>query len=403
VGGQFARAGRVSASNIARYNPTTGAWSALGQGTNNAVHAMAMLPGGDVIVGGAFTSAGGVAVTQTARYNPTTGTWTGFGTGSRPLPVFAFTITPTGDVVAGGASSSPSTRAVKWSASTNAWTSLGSVGSGGAFGVGHRVLALAAASNGDIYIAGDFPDNAGLGLERNFVYWNSVSNTIVAPSGGPDLAVHALGVLANGTVVLGGQFNTLDTTPARALGTWNPTTSSWSALTTGAVGSVRTLSVLPDGAIAFGGDYFLFGRGLARVNPTTGEVTTPYGGVSGAPVFAGVNVLLPGAGGDMFAAGNFQSGLTPMSAFDSRKTPLNNVGVWACPPANGCDSIDFNNDGLFPDTADIDDFLSVFSGGACSTAPVPGCNDVDFNNDGLFPDTTDIDSLLSVFSGGPCL
>jgi hypothetical protein len=68
-----------------------------------------------------------------------------------------------------------------------------------------------------------------------------------------------------------------------------------------------------------------------------------------------------------------------------------------------CDSIDFNNDGLAPDTADIDDFLSVFSGGPCSTDPVPGCNDLDFNNDGLSPDTADIDSLLSVFSGGPCL
>jgi hypothetical protein len=67
----------------------------------------------------------------------------------------------------------------------------------------------------------------------------------------------------------------------------------------------------------------------------------------------------------------------------------------------GCDGIDFNNDGLFPDTLDIDDFLSVFSGGPCSNDPL--CGDVDFNNDGLFPDTLDIDSLLSVFSGGPCL
>jgi hypothetical protein len=66
-----------------------------------------------------------------------------------------------------------------------------------------------------------------------------------------------------------------------------------------------------------------------------------------------------------------------------------------------CDSIDFNNDGLFPDTADIDDFLSVFSGGPCSNDP--NCGDIDFNNDGLFPDTLDIDSLLSVFSGGACL
>ena len=33
----------------------------------------------------------------------------------------------------------------------------------------------------------------------------------------------------------------------------------------------------------------------------------------------------------------------------------------------------------------------------------PTCDAIDFNNDGLFPDTLDIDSLLSVFSGGPCL
>jgi hypothetical protein len=66
-----------------------------------------------------------------------------------------------------------------------------------------------------------------------------------------------------------------------------------------------------------------------------------------------------------------------------------------------CDSIDFNNDELFPDTADIDDLLSVFSGGPCSNDP--NCNDTDFNNDGLFPDTADIDDFLRVFSGGPCL
>ncbi|MFO0832059.1 MAG: hypothetical protein U0637_09465 [Phycisphaerales bacterium] len=65
-----------------------------------------------------------------------------------------------------------------------------------------------------------------------------------------------------------------------------------------------------------------------------------------------------------------------------------------------CDTIDFNHDDLFPDTADIDDFLSVFSGGPCSNDP--NCGDIDFNNDELFPDTADIDALLSVFSGGPC-
>ncbi|MFO0831410.1 MAG: serine hydrolase [Phycisphaerales bacterium] len=70
------------------------------------------------------------------------------------------------------------------------------------------------------------------------------------------------------------------------------------------------------------------------------------------------------------------------------------------PPPPTCDDIDFNNDGLFPDTQDIDDFLSVFSGGPCGSGM---CADIDFNNDGLFPDTQDIDAFLSVFSGGACV
>jgi hypothetical protein len=46
-----------------------------------------------------------------------------------------------------------------------------------------------------------------------------------------------------------------------------------------------------------------------------------------------------------------------------------------------------------------------YSHGPASITIQPGsyCNDIDFNNDTLFPDTLDIDSFLSVFSGGACL
>jgi hypothetical protein len=71
----------------------------------------------------------------------------------------------------------------------------------------------------------------------------------------------------------------------------------------------------------------------------------------------------------------------------------------------GCDSVDFNLDSLFPDSLDIEDYLSVFAGGVCNgQSGPPACNaDLDFNNDGLFPDSLDVESLLSVFAGGPCL
>ncbi|HYF14881.1 MAG TPA: hypothetical protein VD971_07405 [Phycisphaerales bacterium] len=67
---------------------------------------------------------------------------------------------------------------------------------------------------------------------------------------------------------------------------------------------------------------------------------------------------------------------------------------------SGCDSIDWNNDGLFPDNLDLVDFLAVFGGGACSNDP--NCGDLDFNNDGLFPDNEDILAFFRVFGGGPC-
>lgn len=97
------------------------------------------------------------------------------------------------------------------------------------------------------------------------------------------------------------------------------------------------------------------------------------------------------------AAGTQSASLGIFKPYTPTSIPLA-VSAPSVPPA-GCDSLDYNNDNLFPDTADIDDLISVFSGGPCSTGT---CNDIDFNNDGLFPDTGDIDALLTVFSGGPC-
>ncbi len=71
-----------------------------------------------------------------------------------------------------------------------------------------------------------------------------------------------------------------------------------------------------------------------------------------------------------------------------------------CPMNGGACDIDFNNDGLFPDTLDIDDLLSTFGGGFCSNMPF--CDDIDINDDGLFPDTEDIADFLLMFSGGNC-
>ncbi|MFO0833118.1 MAG: hypothetical protein U0637_14900 [Phycisphaerales bacterium] len=70
-----------------------------------------------------------------------------------------------------------------------------------------------------------------------------------------------------------------------------------------------------------------------------------------------------------------------------------------------CDPVDFNGDSIFPDSADIADFLSVFSGSVCAGQEVgdPPCNtDIDFNNDAVTPDAQDIADLIRAFAGGSC-
>jgi hypothetical protein len=66
-------------------------------------------------------------------------------------------------------------------------------------------------------------------------------------------------------------------------------------------------------------------------------------------------------------------------------------------PHATCDSIDFNNDSLFPDDTDLVEFLAVLAGSPCES-----CNDIDFNNDGLFPDDSDLLAFLRVLAGGSC-
>jgi hypothetical protein len=88
------------------------------------------------------------------------------------------------------------------------------------------------------------------------------------------------------------------------------------------------------------------------------------------------------------------------TAAATANTTGNRTSLMRVPVAPGCDVIDFNGDGLFPDDNDLIDFLSVLAGGPCSNDP--NCNDIDFNNDGLFPDDNDLVAFLAVLAGGGC-
>ncbi|HLP85573.1 MAG TPA: choice-of-anchor tandem repeat NxxGxxAF-containing protein [Phycisphaerales bacterium] len=65
--------------------------------------------------------------------------------------------------------------------------------------------------------------------------------------------------------------------------------------------------------------------------------------------------------------------------------------------ATWCDSIDFNNNLVFPEDQDVIDFFDVLGGATCA-----GCNDIDFNNNGVFPEDQDVIDFFNVLAGGTC-
>ena len=66
----------------------------------------------------------------------------------------------------------------------------------------------------------------------------------------------------------------------------------------------------------------------------------------------------------------------------------------------GCDSIDFNRNTVFPEEQDVIDFFNVLAGGPCSAGNT--CSDIDFNNNGVFPEEQDIIDFFNVLAGGEC-
>jgi len=92
---------------------------------------------------------------------------------------------------------------------------------------------------------------------------------------------------------------------------------------------------------------------------------------------------------------------------DGIATPIQvgQIEVITAPPlgAPSCDTIDFNNNGVFPEDQDVVDYFDTLAGGNPSTCDAAlGCQDIDFNNNGVFPEDQDVVDFFNVLAGGNC-
>lgn len=276
IGGDFTVAGQTLANHIVRWDGSV--WSPLGSGVQGpyaSVKAIQLLGDGTLVAGGDFQTAGGVPANHLARWDGAVWSALGSGlTGSIVVQASALALVPGGDLIVGGAFSAaggvPASNIARWNGTS--WAALGAgVTSSGV------VADLQTLPNGDVIVAGWFTSAGGVPA-KHVARWNPTSGTwftLGSGLGGGDPDAQAVTLLPNGDIVVAGQFSVAGGVAAKNVARWDGT--AWTALGTGLSGSgiytgVRELAVGPSGDLLGGGDF-----------QSAGSVATPYLARFGCP------------------------------------------------------------------------------------------------------------------------
>jgi len=235
--GQFnmwgAKDSGVPMNGIARWQPDTETWSALGSGIRGGtVTALAVYDDGTgsaLYAGGSFTQAGGMAVNRIAKWDPVTENWSSLGQG---MDDWVFTLAVF-DVGAGGgpalyaggrfttAGGIMANRIAKWNGTS--WSSLGN-------GTNDSVRALAVFDDGSgggpaLYAGGPFTTAGGIMANRiakwTGLQWASLGEGV---DGGVSTRINALAVFDYSTgpgLYASGQFETAGELPALGIAKWS--------------------------------------------------------------------------------------------------------------------------------------------------------------------------------------
>lgn len=278
-------------------------------------------PGAAVVVfGGEFTTVGALSTTNVAGWDPATGTMFSFGPGLSER-VWCLAASPAGDLYAATSASFAAVR--RWDGVS--WQPVGPT-------FDTIVQTVTVLADGSLVAGGNFQSVGGTfvgGLAR----WNGTAwlpyGSGVLRNGLPG-AVNALLQASNGDLLIGGMFTHIDGTAANAVARWNG--SSWAPLGGGilAIGSdgVWALAELPGGDIVAGGFFGNAGGVPAgNISRWDGTAWSALGsGVSTAPPFTlTVNALSVRPNGDLLVGGAF----TFASGILTRGIALWNGTAWS--------------------------------------------------------------------------
>ncbi len=248
-----------------------------GERADGDIHAIAQQTDGRIILAGEFTTINNVSRPHVARLHPDGALDFSFNTGLGPSSsVFAAVVQPDGKIVIGGAFGMvdgqvrPYLARLRSDGSLDADFNTNSIFNG-------VVRALALQTDGRIVVGGEFTDVGGRSRGRiaRLLANGSLDETF-DPGTGANGTLRALVLQPDGKVIIGGRFTSYDGVErarvARVL-----TSGALDAdfdPGTGAERQVRALGLLPDGRIYVGGEFEIFNganrSSIARLFPNGG-------------------------------------------------------------------------------------------------------------------------------------
>ncbi len=258
VGGDFTLFNTLSRNRLIRLNADGAADQDfnIGNGADGPVRAVAVEPSGTLLVGGEFNTLNDTPRARLARLRADGTLDTSF-TPQFNGNVYALAVQPDGRILVAGAFTTAANQSRPYLARLEAdGRPDGTFNTGG--GPDKPVRALALQPDGRILIAGEFGRVASQprgGIAR-LLADGGLDDTFV-PLSGANGTVHAVGLAADGKVLIGGAFTQYDGQDRGRVARLNPdgTLDTVFDVGTGANDTVYALVVQPNSAVLIGGDF----------------------------------------------------------------------------------------------------------------------------------------------------
>ena len=225
-----------------------GTWHALAGGLSGTVRTAIYDSAGNLYVGGDFTTAynaagigSPVTVNRVAKWDGTS--WSPLGAGMVG-PVYALALSPSGTLYAGGAVTNG---LQQWNGT--AWSNVGTPVAGS-----KTVYALAYnATDGKLYVGGDFISWYGITNAHGIVSWNGSAFAAVGTGIEAGGVVSALALDLDGSVIAGGTFSTAGGVTVNHIARWHPSSGLWRSLFANFGAPINAIAVDTAGIVYAGG------------------------------------------------------------------------------------------------------------------------------------------------------